>query len=126
MKKLKIVLGCVFVLGWIGIYMYHPLHNRPDKNAAEITLLYALHDLTELQSVNVKKLQKDERLGRNTRLLIGVEGDNLQEIFSRDALVKNGWTIVDSGSRSVMAERNDYRMAVFIDGVKGHLELSAK
>lgn len=110
----KIVVGFLFVIGWIVIYMYYPLHNSGNKYDNEVTLIYALHDLKELQCVDVKSIKKKEKIGRRS-LMIEVKGDNVEDVFSRGSLIINGWDIVNTSSNSIKAEKEDYQMNVVIN-----------
>lgn len=125
-KNIKMILGSFFIIGWLAIYMYYPLHNSANKKHDEVTLIYALHDLKELQSVDVKNIKKHEKIGGGLHLDIDVSGNNVKEIFSPESLIKNGWNIVSKSSGSVLVEKKDYELNIVVNDAIGHLDLSAK
>lgn len=121
----KFLVGFLFVTGWIAIYMYYSLHNSEKKYDNEVTLIYALHDLKELQCVDVKSIKKNEKIGE-VSLRIEVKGDNVEDTFSRQSLMTNGWDIVNISSNSIEAEKKDYKMNIVTNKERGYIELSAK
>ena len=121
----KFLVGFLFVTGWIAIYMYYPLHNSEKKYDNEVTLIYALHDLKELQCVDVKSIKKNEKIGE-VSMRIEVKGDNVEDTFSRQSLMTNGWDIVNISSNSIEAEKKDYKMNIVTNKERGYIELSAK
>jgi hypothetical protein len=105
-RKFKVVIiGVILIFSYV--YLYLPLLFDKHTKTRELILVYALHDLKEIQTETVLDIENKTFIGGDRQFYIKVKGD-MYHIFNKQEMIANGWRDVTEGGNYMRGYKKDY------------------
>ena len=111
MKILKYLGVLVFISVWVYGYFYYPLHTSNTSSNNDLQLIYALHDIKEMQTLDILNIQREEYIGGMRKFQIYAKGD-IESVFNKQTMEQGGWHNIETNRNNITAHKKDYCIEV--------------
>lgn len=91
---------------WYNGYTYYEHHQGANTPVQEQMLIYALHELKEIQHEKVLDIEKIDVPGGDRKLKIKVQGD-MHAVFAEEEMLQAGWSDIRSEKNMIRGKRAD-------------------
>ena len=91
---------------WYNGYTYYERHQGANTPVQEQMLIYALHELKEIQHEKVLDIEKIDVPGGDRKLKIKVQGD-MHALFAEEEMLQAGWSDIRSEKNMIQGKRAD-------------------
>ena len=111
MKIFKYLGVLVFISVWGYGYFYYSLHTSNISPNNDLQLIYALHDIKEIQPLDILNIKREEYIGGMRKFQIYAKGD-IESVFNKHTMEQEGWHNIETNRNFNIEHKKNYRIEV--------------